>query len=351
MALKYLTHLNLNQNELQNPVIHPLGTAPSTPTEGQIYYNSTTGNKRIYVYDGSAWSSIAGDITEVIAGDGLSGGGNSDSVTLAVNVDDSTIEINSDTLRVKAGGITANELASTTVTAGSYGSSSAIPTFTVDADGRLTAAGTAAVSTTLDIAADSGTDDGVVLGTDTLTSGGTTNEIETSVSGDTITIGLPDNVTIGNNLTVTGDLTVSGTTTTINTETIELADNIIVLNSNETGTPSQNAGIEVERGTSTNVDLRWNETNDAWELTNDGTNYYNISTEGDSYKASIGDGTTLSYTVNHNLGSRDVLVELYDASSYETVIADITRTDTNNVTVAFTNAPTLNDIRVLIRKI
>jgi len=351
MALKYLTHLNLNQNELQNPVIHPLGTAPSTPTEGQIYYNSTTGNKRIYVYDGSAWSSIAGDITEVIAGDGLSGGGNSDSVTLAVNVDDSTIEINADTLRVKAGGITANELASTTVTAGSYGSSSAIPTFTVDADGRLTAAGTASITTTLDIAADSGTDDGVVLGTDTLTISGTTNEIETSVSGDTITIGLPDNVTIGNNLTVTGDLTVSGTTTTINTETIELADNIIVLNSNETGTPSQNAGIEVERGTSTNVDLRWNETNDAWELTNDGTNYYNISTEGDSYKASIGDGSTLSYTVNHNLGSRDVLVELYDASSYETVIADITRTDTNNVTVAFTNAPTLNDIRVLIRKI
>jgi len=351
MALKYLTHLNLNQNELQNPVIHPLGTAPSTPTEGQIYYNSTTGNKRIYVYDGSAWSSIAGDITEVIAGDGLSGGGNSDSVTLAVNVDDSTIEINADTLRVKAGGITANELASTTVTAGSYGSSSAIPTFTVDADGRLTAAGTASITTTLDIAADSGTDDGVVLGTDTLTISGTTNEIETSVSGDTITIGLPNDVTIGNNLTVTGDLTVSGTTTTINTETIELADNIIVLNSNETGTPSQNAGIEVERGTSTNVDLRWNETNDAWELTNDGTNYYNISTEGDSYKASIGDGSTLSYTVNHNLGSRDVLVELYDASSYETVIADITRTDTNNVTVAFTNAPTLNDIRVLIRKI
>jgi len=49
MALKYLTHLNLNQNELQNAVIHPLGTAPSSPSEGQIYYNSTSGNKRIYV--------------------------------------------------------------------------------------------------------------------------------------------------------------------------------------------------------------------------------------------------------------------------------------------------------------
>ena len=351
MALKYLTHLNLNQNELQNPVLHPLGTAPSTPVEGQIYYNSTVGNKKVYVYDGSAWTNISGDITEVVAGDALTGGGTGGSVTLNVAVDDSTIEVNSDALRVKAGGIGANELASTSVTAGAYGSSSAIPTFTVDADGRLTAAGTASITTTLDIAADSGTDDGVVLGTDTLTIAGTTNEIVTSVSGDTITVALPDDVTIGNDLTVTGDLTVSGTTTTVNTETILLADNIITLNSNETGTPSENAGIEVERGTSTNVELRWNETNDVWELTNDGSTYYNIATEADSYKASIGDGSATSYNVNHALGSRDVLVELYDASSYETVIADVTRTDANNITVAFTVAPTTNDIRVLIRKI
>jgi len=75
MALKYLTHLNLNQNELQNPVLHPLGTAPSTPVEGQIYYNSTVGNKKVYVYDGSAWTNISGDISEVIAGDALTGGG------------------------------------------------------------------------------------------------------------------------------------------------------------------------------------------------------------------------------------------------------------------------------------
>ena len=351
MALKYLTHINLNQNQLQNAVIHPLGTAPSGPTEGQIYYNSTSGNKKVYIYDGSAWTNISGDISEVIAGNALTGGGNTGSVTLNVAVDDSTIEINSDALRVKAGGIGANELAATSVTAGSYGSSSAIPTFTVDADGRLTAAGTASITTTLDIAADSGTDNGVVLGTDTLTISGTSNEIETSVSGDTITVGLPNDVTIGNNLIVTGNLTVSGTQTIVNTETIELADNIIVLNSNATGTPSENAGIEVERGDSSNVALRWNETDDDWEVTTDGSNYYNISTAADSFKTSIGDGSATSYTVTHNLGTRDVLVELYDSSSYETVIADVTRTSTSVVTVAFTVAPSSNDIRVLIRKI
>ena len=351
MALKYLTHIDLNKNQLQNAVIHPLGTAPSSPTEGQIYYDSTVGDKKVYIYDGSAWVNISGDISAVVAGNALTGGGTGGSVTLNVAVDDTTIAIASDALKVKDGGIGSTQLAATSVTAGSYGSSSAIPTFTVDADGRLTAAATASITTTLDIAADSGTDNGVALGTDTLTINGTTNEIVTSVSGDTITVALPDDVTIGNDLTVTGDLTVSGTTTTVNTETILLADNIITLNSNATGTPSENAGIEIERGDSTNVVLRWNETNDNWELTNDGSTYYDIATTADSFKGSIGDGSATSYTVTHNLGTRDVLVELYDASSYETVIADVTRTSTSVVTVAFTVAPTSNDIRVLIRKI
>jgi len=351
MALKYLTHIDLNKNQLQNAVIHPLGTAPSSPAEGQIYYDSTVGDKKVYIYNGTAWTNISGDISAIVAGNALTGGGTDGSVTLNVAVDDTTIAIASDALKVKDGGIGSTQLAATSVTAGAYGSSSAIPTFTVDADGRLTAAGTASITTTLDIAADSGTDNGVVLGTDTLTVAGTANEIVTSVSGDTITVALPDNVTIGGNLIVTGNLTVSGTVTTVNTETILLADNIITLNSNATGTPSENAGIEIERGSSTNVVLRWNETNDNWELTNDGSTYYDIATTADSFKGSIGNGSATSYTVTHNLGTRDVLVELYDASSYETVIADVTRTSTSVVTVAFTVAPTSNDIRVLIRKI
>ena len=84
---------------------------------------------------------------------------------------------------------------------------------------------------------------------------------------------------------VTGNLTVSGTATTVNTETLSVADNVVVLNNNVTGAPTENGGIEIERGTSANVQLRWNETSDKWEITEDGTNYENIATE--TYAASL----------------------------------------------------------------
>jgi hypothetical protein len=331
MALSYLTDINLNKNELQNAVIQKLATDPSSgQTAGWLIYN--TSDNQLKVYDGSAWTNVGGDITgvNITAGTGLSG-------TVSTTSGQHTQTI---------------DLADTAVTAGSYGSATAIPTFTVDAQGRLTAASTVAISTDLTIAADTGSDDIVSIGTDTLTFAGTTNEIDTAVTNNQIQIGLVANPTISGNLIVSGNLTVSGTTTTVNTETINLADNIITLNSNEAGTPSENAGIEVERGTSDNVTLRWNEGSDIWELTKDGTNYKTIQTiEESTYATSIGDGSATSYAVTHNLGSQDVIVQLYDASSLDTVYADVVRTSTSVVTIDFTVAPTTNDIRVLISKI
>jgi hypothetical protein len=78
-------------------------------------------------------------------------------------------------------------------------------------------------------------------------------------------VGTSDNVTF-NDMTVSGNLTVSGTTTTLNTETLTVDDNIIVLNNNVTGTPSENAGIEIERGSSTNKTFVWDESNDKWTI-------------------------------------------------------------------------------------
>ena len=84
-------------------------------------------------------------------------------------------------------------------------------------------------------------------------------------------------VTVDDNLVISGNLTVSGTTTTVNSETISLADNIIDLNSNFTsGTPTENSGIRVIRGDDANVQVRWNESTDKWQYTNDGSTYYNI---------------------------------------------------------------------------
>jgi len=136
-------------------------------------------------------------------------------------------------------------LANSGVSAGNYGSSSAIPVITVDAKGRITAVSTAATSSTLTIGADNGSDDTVTVGTDTLNFAGTNNEIETTVSDNTITIGLPNDVTIGNNLTVTGsflsddvtadtvtingNLTVTGTQTITNSTTVEIADPIFTI--------------------------------------------------------------------------------------------------------------------------
>jgi len=78
------------------------------------------------------------------------------------------------------------------------------------------------------------------------------------------------------NVTIAGNLTVQGTQFIVDSNTVNIADNIIVLNADEAGNPSQNAGIEIERGALTNVELRWNETTDAWEITNDGSNYEEI---------------------------------------------------------------------------
>ena len=86
------------------------------------------------------------------------------------------------------------------------------------------------------------------------------------------------NATVSGNALVTGNLTVNGTQTSINSATLNIGDNNIVLNSDETGTPSQNGGVTIERGTSNNVEIRWNETTDKWQLTNDGSTYANIST-------------------------------------------------------------------------
>ena len=210
MAVKFLNHIDLNKNELQNAVIQPLGTAPSNPVEGQIYYN---GGQIFLCTAGGAtptWKPVSGDIEDVAAGDGIS-------VALA-------------------GGIATVSLANI---------------------------------------------DQITDGTIPLYDG-----INKQFKNSLITYN-------GSAIVISTDLTVTGTTTYVNTTDLQIGDNIITLNADiGSVAPSENAGIEVKRGTGTTTTLRWNETSDRWEFTNNGSTYYNIpiSTEYNNYSHPTGDG-------------------------------------------------------------
>ena len=128
-------------------------------------------------------------------------------------------------------------------------------------------------------------------------------------SADTLYIGDSGDDT---EVVIRGNLTVDGTTTTVNSETVTIDDNIIELNSNAADTPTENAGIEVNRGNSTNVQLRWNESTDRWQFTNDGSAYNNIPEPGE-YN---------NYSHPNNLAGDDFSIDT-GALTGATVISDL----------------------------
>jgi len=169
---------------------------------------------------------------------------------------------------------------------GSFGSATAVPVVTVNAKGLVTAVSTSAITTSLTVGADSGTNDAVSLASDVLNFAGTTNEVETTVSNNQIKIGLPSNVTIGNNLTVTGGI--SGNVTG------DLTGDVV---GNVTGTLTGNV--------TKSSDL---------SLT---------STGGDIILTSSGDdvfmrGTTSNEQLGFNLGSSSQIIESSDNLSIQT---------------------------------
>ena len=203
-------------------------------------------------------------------------------------------------------------LSNSGVTATTYGSSTNIPQFTVDAKGRITSASNVAVSIP-----DAYQDSNVVsllasFGSNTIT---TTGAVAT---GD---------------MTITGNLTVTGETTYANTTTVNLGDNIITLNADiaQDAAPSVDAGIEVDRGSSANVQLLWNETTDKWTFTNDGSTYLPIA-DGNRLDSAFGAANTAQTTADAAFGAANTAQTTADAAFGQA------NTATTNASTAQTHA-------------
>lgn len=326
MARKFLTSIDLAKNELLNARIQNLASAPASPVLGQIYYDTSLNQLRYYnglASPDGPWINMSGDQESIQDIIGAMVSTNTEN-GISVTYDDTTGKLNFDV----------ND-----------------PTITLTGDvtgsGTLTNLGNLSITTTIE-------PNSVALGTDTTgnyiaTIAGTANQITVSGSGSetaAVTLSLPNDVTINNNLTVGGDLNITGKVNAVSTTTINIDDNKINLNSAATGTaPTSDAGIRVERGTSADVELLWNETNDNWTLTNDGTNYHAITRK---YVTTLTTSAT-SYTVTHNLGTADVMVQVYEtASPYAVVETDIELTSTSTITLRFATAPTAGAYKVVV---
>lgn len=462
MSVKFLHNIDLNKNQLQNAVIQPLAAAPSSPREGQIYWNTV--DHLLYVYkvhdNGADWVPV-GDVHTVEANsinvngtvtaklatatedfpllevnesdDGTNTGGNGEDdhgvVDLRILETDGIFDGDSADAAVKekaqrlvrskvifdylheyvtiAGTTNEIDVFSDDTTTYTTPASQLNPGITegsiikigLPADvviqndaavnppsGETGTAGDASLTVKgVTILGRNGfpTDDIVTIYGDT-TIGTSSNNVDLTVNGDTVlgvqgaggsggtnTVQIHGDTTIGDinnakDLTVYGNLVVEGTTTTVNSETVTIADNFILLNADVDGTTvfQTNAGIEIQRnsgpdtdgvvGTDENVALRWNETTDKWQVTENGVDYYNINTGKDQVVASVGDGSANSFTVTHNFNTRDVIVQVFDNSTYETVMPDVTR-GLNDVTITVANIagniPATNGLRVLVQRL
>ena len=319
MAIKYLNNVDLTKNELQNAVIQVLATAPSGPVEGQVYYDST--DDVIKFYDGTSWVSAGGDLTEITTAttdqltitDGQGPIPNIDIVTGAVTNAGVELATGDQIYDFVTTGINAR-IQNVTDPTGAQDVATKNYVDTV-ATGLLEYKGGYDASTN-------------------------TPDLDTVTNiaidkGDTYTV-TADGLFFTEQVRI-GDLIIAETAIAANTGGA-LADFTIVQSNVDLATAAATSGATI-KGISGYDSADFSVT----------AGFVSLATK--TYKALIGNGTLTTIPVTHGLNSQDLIIQLFDASTNETVYADVVRTSASQVDVSFSVAPASNSIKILIQKI
>ena len=403
MSKKFLTNLDLTQNQILNVAVHNKVGPPSSPVVGQIYFDTTPSVLRMFFWDGTAWVDMSGDIQDVLGGAGLtaSTSANGDVITLDVNVDSATIEIDNDSLRVKDLGITTGKLANSAVTtvkinanAVTFDKLQQVANLTVIGNVSGATANPAEVTIITDMANSSST----TLATSTAiktyidANVGSLGNLEGAWDASSGSFPVGSSPVAG---TKAGDywyVSVAGTTGGVafnigdvvvakinNASTSSAADwiqlevnrdqatttvlGLVFLATNaetQTGTDTLKAVTPASLSSRTATETRTGIAELATQAETDaGTDDARIVTplklktlldnRTGGYAVNIG-GAGTSYAISHGLNTIDVIVMIKDNATLEEVITDVVITDASTVTVSFAVAPSANAYRVIIKK-